>query len=91
MTHSLFSPNGGRFRDLGHLQETLSTGGLALDVFESKSTPLDVEIAVHAAESLKIVKVSGDPVRVSRGRVEISSDQGAFVGVLFQKAPRKIR
>ncbi|HEY4050964.1 MAG TPA: helix-turn-helix domain-containing protein [Acidobacteriaceae bacterium] len=84
------SSNGGRFRDLGHLQETLSTGGLALDVSKRKSTPLDVEIAVHAAESLKIVKVSGDPVKVSRGRVEISSDHEAFLGVLFQKTGRSL-
>jgi AraC-like DNA-binding protein len=79
-----------RFRDHDQLRETLSTGGLALDVFRDRATPLDVEIAAHIVERVKIVKVSGDPAKVSRGHVEISSDDGAFLGVLFQKSGRTV-
>ncbi|MDX6464317.1 MAG: hypothetical protein QOE55_8014 [Acidobacteriaceae bacterium] len=79
-----------RFRDHDQLCESLSAGGLALDVFKSRSTPLDVEIAAHAVEGVKIVKVSGDPAKVSRGHAEISSDDGAFLGVLFQKSGRTV-
>jgi AraC-like DNA-binding protein len=75
-----------RFRDHDQLCESLSAGGLALDVFKNRSTPLDVEIAAHAVEGVKVVKVSGDPAKVSRGHAEISSDDGAFLGVLFQKS-----
>jgi AraC-like DNA-binding protein len=79
-----------RFLDHDQLSESLSAGGLALDVFKSRSSPLDVEIAFHAIESVKIVKVSGDPAKVSRGRAEVSSDDGAFLGVLFQKRGRTV-
>ncbi|HEX4169453.1 MAG TPA: helix-turn-helix domain-containing protein [Bryobacteraceae bacterium] len=79
-----------RFRDHDQLCESLSAAGLALDVFKNRSTPLDVEIAAHAIEGVKIVKVSGDPARVSRGRTEISSDDGAFLAVLFQKSGRTV-
>jgi hypothetical protein len=79
-----------RFRDHDQLSETLSAGGLALDVFKGRSTPLDVEIAVQGVEGVKIVKTSGEPAKVSRGRAEISSDDGAFVGVLFQKSGRTV-
>jgi hypothetical protein len=61
-----------------HLREILSTGGLELDVFKNRSTPLDVEIAVHATEFANIVKVSGAPARVSRGRAEIANDEGGL-------------
>ena len=84
------SQGGIRFRDHDHLREILSTGGLALDVFRSRSTPLDVEIAVHATEFANIVKVSGAPARVSRGRAEIANDEGGFLGVLLQRAGRTV-
>jgi AraC-like DNA-binding protein len=84
------SQTGVRFLDHDHLRETLLKGGLSLDVFKKRSTPLDVEIGFHAADNLNLVKVSGEPVRVSRGRAEISSDEGAFLGVLFQKTGRTV-
>ena len=79
-----------RFRDHDRLFESLSAGGLALDVFKNRSAPLDVEIAAEAIEGVKIIKVSGDPAKVSRGHAEISSDDGAFLGVLFQKSGRTV-
>jgi AraC-like DNA-binding protein len=79
-----------RFTDHDHLREVLSTGGLALDVFKSRSTPLDVEIAVHATEFANIVRVSGAPARVSRGRAEIANDEGDFLGVLLQRTGRTV-
>ena len=79
-----------RFRDHDQLSESLSAGGLALDVLKSRATPLNVEIASHAVEGVNIVKVSGDPAKVSRGDDEISSDDGAFLGVLFQKSGRTV-
>ena len=82
--------SGMRFRDHDQLCQSLSAGGLALDVFKSRATPLNVEIAAHAVEGVKIVKVSGDPAKVSRGHAEISSDDGAFLGVLFQKSGRTV-
>jgi hypothetical protein len=72
------SQRGIQFRDHDHLREILSAGGLALDVFKNRSTPLDVEIAVHATEFANIVKVSGAPARVSRGRAEIANDEGGL-------------
>ena len=81
---------GVRFRDHDQLSESLSAGGLALDVFKSRATPLNVEIAAHAIEGVRVVKVSGDPAKVSRGHTEISSDDGAFLGVLFQKNGRTV-
>ena len=84
------SQRGIRFRDHDHLREVLSTGGLALDVFKSRSTPLDVEIVVHANEFANIVKVSGAPARVSRGRAEIANDEGRFLGVLLQRTGRTV-
>jgi AraC-like DNA-binding protein len=84
------SQRGIRFRDHDHLREVLSTGGLSLDVFKSRSTPLDVEIAVHANEFANIVKVSGAPARVSRGRAEIANDEGRFLGVLLQRTGRTV-
>jgi hypothetical protein len=67
------SQPGKRFRDHDHLRrEILSTIGLALDVFKNRSTPLDIEIALHPTEFANIVKVSGAPARVSRGRAEIA-------------------
>jgi AraC-like DNA-binding protein len=88
--NSTDTQSGVRYRDHDQLHETLSTGGLALDVFKDRSTPLDVKIAVHVAQSIRIVKVSGDPAKVSRGYAEISSDDGAFLGVLFQKSGRTV-
>ena len=79
-----------RFRDHDQLDETLSASGLALDVYKNRSIPLDVEIAVHAVENVKIVKISGGPATISRGRAKISSDEGAFLGVLFQKSGRSV-
>ncbi|HEX4170299.1 MAG TPA: helix-turn-helix domain-containing protein [Bryobacteraceae bacterium] len=79
-----------RFGDHDQLRETLSASGLALDIFTSRSTPLNVEIAAHAIEGVKIVKVSGDPAKVSRGHAEISFDDGAFQGVLFQRSGRTL-
>ncbi|HZZ15891.1 MAG TPA: helix-turn-helix domain-containing protein, partial [Candidatus Sulfotelmatobacter sp.] len=77
-------------RDHDQLSESLSAGGLALDLFKSRSTPLNVEIAVQAIESVKLVRVSGDPAKVSRGHTEISSDDGAFLALLFQKSGRTV-
>ena len=79
-----------RFLDHDQLSDSLSASGLALDVFKSRSTPLNVEIASHAVEGVRIVNVSGDPAKVSRGHAEISSDDGAFLGVLFQKSGRTL-
>jgi AraC-like DNA-binding protein len=84
------SQRGIQFRDHDHLREILSAGGLALDVFKNRSTPLDVEIAVHTTEFANIVKVSGAPARVSRGRAEIANDDGKFLGVLFQRTGRTV-
>jgi hypothetical protein len=84
------SQRGIRFRDYDHLSEILSAGGLALDVFKNKSTPLDIEIAVHPTEFANIVKVSGAPARVSRGRAEIANDDGGFLGVLFQRTGQTV-
>jgi hypothetical protein len=90
MTHSA-SQSGIRFLDHDHLRETLLTGGHALNVFKHRAMPLDVtRIVVHASELAKIAKVSGAPARVSRARGEIASDDGAFLGVLFQKAGRTV-
>jgi AraC-like DNA-binding protein len=75
-----------RFRDHDQLDETLSASGLALDVYKNRSIPLDVEMAVHAVENVKIVNFSGGPATIFRGRAEISSDEGAFLGVSFQKS-----
>jgi AraC-like DNA-binding protein len=88
--NSTDTQSGVRYRDHDQLHETLSTGGLALDVFKDRSTPLDVKIAVHVAQSIRIVNVLGDPAKVSRGHAEISSDDGAFLGVLFQKSGRTV-
>jgi hypothetical protein len=79
-----------RLRDHDQLHETLSASGLALDFYKDRSVPLDVEVAVHVVESVKIVKVSGGPVTISRGHAEISSDEGAFLGVLFQKSGQSV-
>ena len=79
-----------RFRDHDHLQQILSTGGLALDVFKNRSTPLDVEIAVHPTEFANIVKVSGAPAKISRGGIEIANDGGRFLGVLLQRTGRTV-
>jgi AraC-like DNA-binding protein len=79
-----------RFRDQDQLNETLSAGGLSLDVSKSRSTPLDVEMVVHAVENVKILKFSGGPATISRGRAEISSDEGSFLGVSFQKGGRSV-
>ena len=84
------SQRGIRFRDHDHLSEILSAGGLALDVFKNRSAPLDVEIAVHPTEFASIVKVSGAPARVSRGRAEIANDDGGFLGVLLQRTGRTV-
>ena len=81
MTGSSFQP-GKLFRHHDHLpREILPTGRLALDVFKNRSTPRGVEIALHATEFANIVKVSGAPARVSRGRTEIANDGGNFLGV----------
>ena len=79
------------FRHHDHLRrEILSTGVLAADVFKSRPTPLGVEIALRATEFANIVKVSGAPARVSRGRAEIANDGGDFLGVEFQRAGRTV-
>jgi AraC-like DNA-binding protein len=83
--------SGTRFLDHDHLRETLLTGGHALNVFKHRALPLDVtRIVVHASELAKIAKVSGAPARVSRARGEIALDDGAFLGVLFQKTGRTL-
>ena len=80
-----------RFRDHEHLRrEILSTGGLALDFFKDRSTPVDMEVALHSTDFANIVKVSGAPARVSRGRAEIANDGGDFLGVELQRAGRTI-
>jgi AraC-like DNA-binding protein len=79
-----------RFRDPDQLDETLSASGLSLDVYKNRSIPLDLEMAVHAVENVKIVKISGGPATIFRGRAEISSDEGAFLGVSFQKSGRSV-
>jgi AraC-like DNA-binding protein len=79
-----------RFRDHDQLDETLSASGLALDVYKNRSIPLDVEMTVHAVENVKILKLSGGPATIFRGRAEISSDEGAFLGVSFQKSGRSV-
>jgi AraC-like DNA-binding protein len=85
------SQPGKRFRDHDHLRrEILSTIGLALDVLKNRSTPLDIEIALHPTEFANIVKVSGAPARVSRGRAEIFSDGGDFLGVELQRIGRTV-
>jgi AraC-like DNA-binding protein len=84
------SQHGIRFRDHDHLDEIMSTGGLALNVFKNRSTPLDIEFAVHRTEFASIWKVLGAPVRVSRGRAEIASDEGGFLGVLLQRTGRTV-
>lgn len=85
------SRSGIRFLDHDHLRETLLTGGHALNVFKHRAMPLDVtRIVVHASELARIAKVSGAPARVSRARGEIASDDGAFLGILFQKAGRTV-
>jgi AraC-like DNA-binding protein len=61
-----------------------------LDVGTDRSTPLNVEISVELVENVKIVRVSGNPARVSRGRPEVSFDDGAFIGVLLQRAGRTV-
>jgi AraC-like DNA-binding protein len=86
----LGSQRGIRFRDHDQVQQILSRDGLALDVFKNRSTPLDVEIAVHPTEFANIVKISGAPARVSRGPAEIANDDGGFLGVLLQRTGRTI-
>jgi len=73
------------------LRQGLSTAGLALNLHPDRSTRLNVQMAIRLAETLKTVTVSGDPIGISRGPREISSDGGAFLGVLFQKAGRTVR
>jgi AraC-like DNA-binding protein len=85
------SQRGIRFLDPDHLRETFLRGEHALSVFKHRAMPLDVtRIVVHASELAKIAKVSGAPVRVSRARGEIASDDGAFLGLLFQKIGRTV-
>src|SRR5258707_4807827 len=85
------SYSGIRFLDPDHLRKTLLTGGLALNVFKRRAMPLKVRrIVVHASELAKIVKVSGAPARVSRARGEIALDDGAVLGVLFQRTGRTV-
>jgi AraC-like DNA-binding protein len=77
--------NGSRFRDYDRLRKVLSAGDLALNIDVDRKNPLNIEIAVNLVQSVKIVNVAGDPIRVSRRRTEISYDDGAFLCVLFQK------
>jgi AraC-like DNA-binding protein len=85
------SQSGIRFLDHDHLRETLLTRGHALNVFKHRAMPLDVtRTVVHASGLAKIAKVSGAPARVSRARGEIALDDGAFLGVLFQKTGRTV-
>jgi hypothetical protein len=84
------SQRGIRFRDHDHLQQVLSTGGLAVDFFKNGSTPLDLEIALQPTEFANIVKVAGAPVRVSLGRAEIANDGGDFLGVELQRTGRSV-
>jgi AraC-like DNA-binding protein len=84
------SQHGTRFRDYDQVQQMLSSGGLALDIFKHRSAPLDVEIAVHPTEFANVVKISGAPARVSRGPAEIANDGGRFLGVLLQRSGRTV-
>ena len=84
------SQHGTRFRNHDDVQEMLSGGGLALDIFKHRSAPLDVEIAVHPTEFANVVKISGAPARVSRGPAEIANDGGRFLGVLLQRSGRTV-
>lgn len=79
------------FPDPDQLRQVLTTAGLALNLHADRSTPLHVRLAIRLAESLRTITVSGDPIGVSRGRGEVSFDDGAFLGVLFQKAGRTVR
>jgi len=80
-----------QFRDHDQLREALTAGGLALSVDADHSNPLNVQVGIQITDTLKTLTVSGDPIGVSRGHVEVSYDDGAFLGVLFQKAGRTVR
>jgi hypothetical protein len=80
-----------QFRDHDQLREALTAGGLALNVGADHSHPLNVQIAFQLTDTLKTLTVSGDPIGASRGHAEVSYDDGAFLGVLFQKVGRTVR
>jgi AraC-like DNA-binding protein len=84
------SQPGIRFRDYDQVQQTLSGGGLAFDIFRNRSAPVEIEIAVHPNELANIVKISGAPARVSRGPAEIANDEGRFLGVCLQRTGRTV-
>ncbi len=80
-----------QFRDHDQLREALTAGGLALNVDADHSNPLNVQVGIQITDTLKTLTVSGDPIGVSRGHAEVSYDDGAFLGVLFQKVGRTVR
>jgi AraC-like DNA-binding protein len=81
------TPNGGaaHYSDRDSLDSALSKGGVALNVFSNAANPLNIEIGFRHTEPARILSVSGDPARVVRGSRQVSSDNGGFLGVLFQR------
>jgi AraC-like DNA-binding protein len=73
------------YSDHDALDSALTEGGVALDVLPNAANRLNVEIGFRHTECARILRVSGDPTRVVRGSRHISSDNGDFLGVLFQR------
>lgn len=75
----------GHYHDQDDLDSALTRGGLALDVLSNAASPLDVEIGFRHTPSARLLSVSGEPVRVTRGSRQVSRDDGSVFGVLFQR------
>jgi AraC-like DNA-binding protein len=73
------------YSDKDDLDGALTQGGVALNVLSNAAAPLNVDIGFRHTPCARVLRVSGDPVRVARGSRQVSRDDGGFLGVLFQR------
>jgi AraC-like DNA-binding protein len=78
------------YTDCESIRAALNAGMLDWDVRHDPDIAASVRIAFQRGGEVRAMSLCGEPARAIRGRSQLARDDGAFLGVLFQRRGRSV-
>src|ERR1700753_4460683 len=71
--------------DRESLNRALASDLFGWTVSETRGAPLLPHVVPHRLGDIRLLELSGNPLRAVRGRAEISGDSDTYLGILYQR------
>jgi AraC-like DNA-binding protein len=84
------SPSTYLYNDDETLRHALRVSNVSWDTRIERAAPLSVRITPREVGAVKLMSISGEPITAVRGPAELARDDGAFIGVLYQRTGRTV-